>query len=87
MQEGELFQVNIANYYNDRLISPYTYEPSYLQLILDRRFRIVEQKLNYFVVKAEQAGEYDILAENTYPMVLRSKPFHVTVYREIKPTI
>ena len=41
VQEGELFQVNIANYYNGRLISPYTYEPSYLQLILDRRFRIV----------------------------------------------
>lgn len=39
------------------------------------------------MVKAEQAGEYDIMAENTYPMVLRSKPFHVTVYREIKPTI
>lgn len=72
VQEGEIIEVNVTNYYKGQVISPFTYEPSYLQLIMNRNLRVVEQRLNTFVVKAEEAGEYEIYGENTYPRTLKS---------------
>ena len=41
-QEGDHIKLRVLNYHNGKLISPVTYEPSYLQLIMSRNLRIVE---------------------------------------------
>jgi hypothetical protein len=87
-QEGDLINLSVWNYYNGHVISPFTYEATYLQLVLSRNFRILEQKVNTFVLRAEHAGEYEIYAENTYPRILRSRdPFNISVYKQIKLNI
>lgn len=58
IQQGELIEISVTNYYKGQLISPYTYEPSHLQLIMNKNLRVIEQKINTFIVRAEKAGEY-----------------------------
>ncbi len=52
--------MTLENYYKGHLISPYTYEPSSLQLMMEKSLRVLEQKINVFTVKAEEAGDYEI---------------------------
>ena len=46
VQEGDTIKLTVLNYHNGQLISPHTYEPSYLQLILPRNLRIIEHNGN-----------------------------------------
>ena len=83
-----MIEIRLTNYYKGQLISPYTYEPSYLQLIMNKNLRVVEQRINTFIVRAEKAGEYQIFGENTFPIIKRSeKSFNLNVYQRITPNL
>ncbi len=56
MQVGELVRVSVNNYYKGRLISPFTYEPSYIQLINTKNIKVVEQNGNVFILRADEAN-------------------------------
>lgn len=86
--EGENVNISISNYFNGRLISPLLYEDNYLQLLVHKNLKILEQRGNKFLVNAANAGRYEVYGEQGYPRTIKSQyPFVLNVYERIEPDI
>lgn len=70
------------------MISPFTYEPSYLGIVLPANLKLLEQNVQTFKVRADKAGYYQIEGETTYPRIRRTKePWNITVYKKLSINI